>query len=678
MIRFPERFELFISLIIIVCCTYFAVQRSFQPEFDSDLFWHMAQGRELSSHFSLPIRDTFSINHYGEHFTDTTWIFDWVTAQIYEKWEVRGLQIFKGLIFLTSIALMLILFRLGQRPLMIALGTIFLTLGLNMKFAVRPDTVTVPILVLSLILYYCLLKKWSAKLFTLWLFALLFWVNFHASSFVGLMVAGAFVLNALVLHYRDKKKVQTFVLAGVALIIVSFLGFQASNSVLGILKFSNYMKEAITEYQPINLSLIDSSEVAGLVAGLLSAVVAAFYGRYGIVLITVILLYGAITTGRMVSVALIAFSIPIAWEGTQLLNSAMWKNFSKLLNGLAIFLLFVFFLFPLRHLLLLSQNPTTTEFRKETYPFEYLEAFKKIPSGARVFNDHDIGGFLTFYCPQCRIWIDGRTNILYSEEEFKYYNRVITFPDEFLKAVEDKKIDFVIARQRQYSNNLALMALLTKKFSIQWLSDKFVVMQRNGPHLIAPTTLLYFPECIEKISTQDLNHDKNILATLPLELQSGTKNVVMISERIKAGPLDEKEIVAATTANSNNPIVLRLLSLEAAKIKNFELASQILSMISEKIAWDNLKFAEYQLALNRPGLANQSFESLPDLGYLSSDQLKNFASLHDQTVRLLNGETSFPPSRMAAFRRISNNPGKFSGNWTNPKCDSLISDIRKM
>ncbi len=162
---------------------------------DADSYWHIAVGRWMLEHRTVPVRDVFSHSVPGIPFTAHEWLSELLMARVHDTVGWQGLQVMAALSFAFVIMYMLRFLFARMEPLhAIALATVCASMIVTHLLA-RPHVIVWPITVV-----------WTGTLVQAverrtrppwWLLAmLLLWTNLHASFTLGLVFAGALALEA--------------------------------------------------------------------------------------------------------------------------------------------------------------------------------------------------------------------------------------------------------------------------------------------------------------------------------------------------------------------------------------------------------------------------------------------------------------------------------------------------
>ncbi len=163
---------------------------------DPDSYWHIATGRWIFEHGTVPVVDVFSYTLQGSPWTAHEWLSEVVLAGTF------NLAGWTGVVSLTAAAIALafamlarFLLRYLQPVHMLIVAALSAGL-LAPHLLARPHILVAPIMVAWSIGIAEARERESAPP---WWFALLIvlWANMHASFLIGLALAGAFAIEAV-------------------------------------------------------------------------------------------------------------------------------------------------------------------------------------------------------------------------------------------------------------------------------------------------------------------------------------------------------------------------------------------------------------------------------------------------------------------------------------------------
>lgn len=162
---------------------------------DGDTFWHIGAGRWMIAHASVPPTDPFSFTFVGRPWMAHEWLTEiaMAAAQLAAGWS--GVMLLTGLAAGALAALMASWLLRWLSPLS---ATLAIALGLACAapgMLARPHFLVLPVLALWTIALMDARQRGRAPPPALALVMAL-WANLHSSFVVGLLIAGAFALEA--------------------------------------------------------------------------------------------------------------------------------------------------------------------------------------------------------------------------------------------------------------------------------------------------------------------------------------------------------------------------------------------------------------------------------------------------------------------------------------------------
>ena len=180
----------------------FALVIVLHPIFDYDLYWHLANGREMIQSGRIISEEVFSYTHFGEKFENHEWL-----AQIifYLIWQTMGPYGLLGLKLLITALIVLLSYRtartLGCHPWLAALLCVFAVLAGFGRYIERPELFSLlNIALISFILYGYRAGRLSRGI--LWFIPLIMvaWNSLHGAVY-GLVLLSLFVAGENIKHF---------------------------------------------------------------------------------------------------------------------------------------------------------------------------------------------------------------------------------------------------------------------------------------------------------------------------------------------------------------------------------------------------------------------------------------------------------------------------------------------
>lgn len=171
------------------------------PIFDYDLYWHLANGREMIQGGRIISEEVFSYTHFGEKFENHEWLAQIIFYLIWHNLGPYGLLGFK---LLATSLVVLLLYRtirtIGGQPWLAAVLCVFAILAGLYRYIERPELFSLfNTTLVSFILYGFCAGKLSRRL--LWLIPLILvvWDWLHGSVY-GLALFTLFVAGENAKH----------------------------------------------------------------------------------------------------------------------------------------------------------------------------------------------------------------------------------------------------------------------------------------------------------------------------------------------------------------------------------------------------------------------------------------------------------------------------------------------
>ena len=171
---------------------------------DPDSHWHIAVGNWMLARGTVPTVDPFSFTFAGQPWIAKEWLSQLLMAVAFKLGGWGGVTVLAAGALAVSFALMLRLLLRDLRPLpaaVFALAAIAMTLP---HFLARPAVLAFPFMLIWMAGLVRAVEERHAPQ-PLLLLAMLLWANLHGSFALGLLLGGAFAVEAL-LGARDARE----------------------------------------------------------------------------------------------------------------------------------------------------------------------------------------------------------------------------------------------------------------------------------------------------------------------------------------------------------------------------------------------------------------------------------------------------------------------------------------
>ncbi|WP_213286974.1 hypothetical protein [Bradyrhizobium sp. sGM-13] len=407
---------------------------------DSDTYWQIAVGQWILDHHALPRVDIYSFTKAGEPWTSSSWLSQVLYAVSYNLAGWTGPVVLAA----TSIAVTFALFAhiLGRRiPAAYAVAVAIAALVLSMgHFLARPHVLVLPIMLAWA--YGLMSASERGQAPSPWLLLLIaLWANLHGGFIFGLVLVGAFALDALWNADRAQQRSlalrwAAFGVAALAACCVTPYGWGSILAARKILDLGELL-HLIYEWMPANFSKFGLFEMSilALIAGALYGGVKLSPPRIALVLG---LLHMALSHVR--NIEIFALLLPIAVLAPVASQFALRPAWSARTGAPMPVLAAVMILLG-GWTWLLAANTAFAPPENHS-PAAAVDALK-VRNPKRVLNDLPFGGYLIWR--QMPVFIDGRAELYGEAFEMAYY-RALQLKDinQLLSLLKDYEIDAVL------------------------------------------------------------------------------------------------------------------------------------------------------------------------------------------------------------------------------------------
>lgn len=379
----------------------------FLPPVDTDLGWHLRYGEYFLKNLK-PMREnqlTYFLSGYEWKLSYL--LSDAMEALIYEFSGFLGLSlvnaclfgIFGGILFLYLEADLFFSF-------LVLVTTAFFGWG-SLKFGFRAQNFA--LLGTIFCLYFLKRGEKDSRFYFLIPLSTLFWVNFHGSFVLSLIIFALFIISQVLIQKKLSPPVLLAFLLTILAGIITPFGLGAYQEAW---RHAFYpLKLLIAEWVPPRLSF----KVAVFATTLLTLLGLAKKPKQSIFLFFLLLFFAwqAILARR--NLPLFGLTLGLFWANW-LTQEVLWQKFRKNLEkSQPAFIAAAAFVF----LLLVIRVPQTLSFIKSekaicskgmlAYPCQAIDWVKKQPFlGQNVYSAYEWGGFLEWRLPEYKPFVDGR------------------------------------------------------------------------------------------------------------------------------------------------------------------------------------------------------------------------------------------------------------------------------
>lgn len=163
---------------------------------DPDTYWHLAAGRWMIKHGTVPTTDPFSFTKLGAPWTAHEWGSELIMTLVHNAAGWQGLHLFMAVVFACTTAYMTRIMLRHLEPVHVVILMALAIAMIHTHLLVRPHVLAWPILALWFSTLASNVERGESP--PLWMLPLLvLWTNLHASFTLGLAFLAAFALDAL-------------------------------------------------------------------------------------------------------------------------------------------------------------------------------------------------------------------------------------------------------------------------------------------------------------------------------------------------------------------------------------------------------------------------------------------------------------------------------------------------
>jgi hypothetical protein len=407
---------------------------------DSDTYWQIAVGQWMLDHGALPRVDVYSFSRPGEPWISSSWLAQILYASSYNLAGWTGpVVVAAGAIAATFALLAHILARRmpATYAALVALAAMVLSAP---HFLARPHVLAMPVMVAWA--YGLMRASERRQPPSFWLLPLIaLWANLHGGFVFGLVLAGAFAIDALWNAEPSQRKPLAmrwlaFGLGALAACCVTPYGWGSILASRRILDLGELLR-LISEWAPADFSKLGAFEltILALIAGALYRGITLSPPRIALVLG---LLHMALSHGRNLEIfALLLPIVVLTPVSRQLAMQPAWPGKVTLASVAPLVVALGIATFPLAAL-------QTYAPPKGDSPAAAVEAIKTHDL-RRVLNDRALGGYLIWR--QVPVFIDGRAELYGEKFTMAYYNALeLKDVGQFLGLLREHQIDGLLLR----------------------------------------------------------------------------------------------------------------------------------------------------------------------------------------------------------------------------------------
>ena len=521
---------IYTSLIFLVCYVLLALI-ALRPYVAYDGYWHLQMGKDLVVNGLSPWVDHYSFTYPGQEISSIPVLFQVVLYLFVAAFsESTGFYLLLLAYTLFIMLFIYLYFRQIKASWTVILFILpFITYFIHIRLLIRPEIISNILIILSLLLYLRARDSFSTRELVYISLLLLFWVNYHSPVLGYVIIFGLFLDRAInkVINNDNSYSWRQWFFWGLLIFLIGFANPQGRHFIVHTLSTLGEEFWANTQEYQSSLDFYSKNTVI-YISWILSFYVVVWSllkKQYGFVFISLFLAYYSVTTARLVSSAsIINFCILALYLSQDSINdrlSALKPSIRKSLLAACVLICITVFYY------IIDEARTSIKARQykdesvtSRYPVQIVDYLGQYHDGGRILNYMSIGGYLiNRLSPDYKVYIDGRTNILYPAEFVKHSMDVFIDPDSLEKEINNRDIEFAV--DRNTPERMFAYARIND-LSLNFADESFLLFSvKKDVAFPLASTLLVMPMCWNDHYINEIN-DEILLSKSVLKSNSYT------------------------------------------------------------------------------------------------------------------------------------------------------------
>ena len=461
----------YLGLIFIIPITY----ASFTGLYGADIYWHLLIGDDFIFKGLNPFKDHHSIDYLGTQVRHFTLIFDILASIFYALFSGEtGLQ---WLRLSLLIAPFLIVFTKAfkDKPHLLDFLWILslLTAGIVYRKLVRPEMISYSLL----IFYGSYLFKENIRIKDLILLALIQigWQFSHSTCVFGYIVLAGINLNLFYQEFitnklKDYKKLGLLSLIGLGTLGIGFLN-PSGHILMRFLESDPRWLVWISELRPRTFDKLTLFYQFLFVFSFFTSALCIYFRNFGAFFVMAIFVWQANSVPKLFP-HLAILNTTLCFYLFMQLRQTFGSN-KAFKYGFNLFLVTTCAGFIAKPIFDLSKEKLLPKplVPASRLPSDIIDPLVKLKPKGKALNSYMMGGYLAHkLSPDLKIFIDGRTFILFPYEYFEDYLRSARHVGHFLELNKKHNFDYIIG-DLTHNNRLIDAALASEKFAFQFVGS---------------------------------------------------------------------------------------------------------------------------------------------------------------------------------------------------------------
>ncbi len=618
-----------------------------------DSYWHLKMGQDWVENGLSPYQDHLSFTFDGEAIQSPPVVFQWGLYQLTEALgQKTAYRLYKFASMVLCLILLLAWLKQTRAPVWVY-GLVIFTLVclLQLRASVRPELISYSFCLLSLMVYQRALARTAVTTMLPVVLVMWAWTNYH-SAILGYVIFFGLFVDLAIKQFIARAGWSAWLnwgFWGALVVAIGFLNPSLTHPIIHALNFSSEWRGLLQEYlSPAMYKGIPAIYVI-LLFSLVTLALAWRQRRIGLLIVCLVMLYQALSMARFVTPA----GIVILGVFALVMSRVDLKGYfdarpAALSRGVSAVLLACFLLTTLTAVAAAREMVHRNADLVGYFPAGLVAYMQDSGLAGRIYNEYELGGYLAYnLAPASKVYIDGRTDILYPVEFAQHYFASKNNAAEVSALFEQHQVDYAVLT---HSAANARLIDHVGGFSLDFADVRYF-MYRKGTGNFATAGLLWGkPYCWADSMSDELRQEyrQAILLLSPsspflayLGMMTSYANATDRSEFLKTLPAEafvndsSKRWVAyrAVENGFDNEAFVILQSVETQEARDFLAMATLLLKLgrvddAEKLIdhatrqrWNDLEFIDLQVLL---ALA-EAIEQQHGLNYVDKAYVQSLA-----------------------------------------------------
>lgn len=446
---------------------------------DYDGYWHLRMGMDWLAHGLSPWTDHYSFTFNGEPIRGVPVAFQTGLYGLVTLFGERGGMITGKLIMfgVTFLSMLLWLRSIKAPTLGWTLGLLLLVIALQLRAQVRPELISYAFIILGFLLYERSRLECTLRTMAPVLLLMLIWTNHHSPVLGYVIFTGLFV-DIGIRMLREKATFYEWTRSitwGLALLGVGALRPGFGHPLLELIGFTEEWKPYIREYATPTFMLDGPIPYLLIPIAVSLLIVLLAQRKFGLLLVAGVFTFAALNIGRMVAPAALVYAVllPLVYRdalqgaGYRTMKQSQARIYHVGMVALSVATLAIGVWFSRA---IFEENRSSWSL----FPKALVNYMQSSGKSGRIFNDYATGGYLIYkLSPNSKVFIDGRTGILYPPSHYLTWLTARNDPEKFLDLVKHYDIEYAVIEASDDSASLMHFA----GWSLDFADARYVLFQ---------------------------------------------------------------------------------------------------------------------------------------------------------------------------------------------------------